>query len=150
LTKALASPQVLQDLFASQRSAVLATTEGGQPYLSLMAFVASDDLKFLVIATPRATRKYRNLMTDPRVALLVDNRTNQPRDVEQALAVTALGVAEECAPAEIEHFLSLYRSKHPHLEEFATSPENVLIKVKVDRYYLVSRFQEVREYSPAP
>lgn len=149
LTKALALPKVLQDLFASQRSAVLATTEDGQPYLSLMAFAASDDLKFLLVVTPRATRKYRNLMTDPRVALLVDNRTNQPWDVEHAIAVTAMGVAEECALAETEHFLSLYRGKHPHLEEFATSLENVLIKVKVDRYYLVSRFQEVREYSPA-
>ena len=148
LTKTFVLSQVLQDLFASQGSAVLATTESGRPYLSLMAFAASDDLRFLVVATPKASRKHRNLMTDPRVALLVDNRTNKPDDVKQAMAVTVMGVAEECSTAEAEYFLGLYRDKHPHLVEFATSLENVLVKVKVDRYYLVSRFQEVREYSP--
>jgi len=119
-----------------------------RPYLSLMAFAAGDDLRFLVVATPRASRKYRNLMTDPRVALLVDNRTNQPEDVKQAIAVTVMGVAEECSPAETGYFFGLYRDKHPYLVDFATSLENVLVKVQVDRYYLVSRFQEVREYSP--
>lgn len=148
MTKAFVLSQVLKDLFTSQGSAVLATTESGRPYLSLMAFAASDDLRFLVVATPRASRKYRNLMTDPRVALLVDNRTNQPEDLKQAIAVTVMGVAEECSPAETGYFLGLYRDKHPYLVDFATSLENVLVKVQVDRYYLVSRFQEVREYSP--
>jgi heme iron utilization protein len=150
LTKAFTLSQVLRDLFGSQRSAVLATAESGRPYLSLMAFAASDDLKYLVVVTPKASRKYRNLVTDPRVALLVDNRTNNPEDVKQAIAVTVMGVAEECSPAEAEYFLGLYRDRHPHLVEFANSLENVLIKVRVDRYYLVSRFQDVREYSPGP
>jgi hypothetical protein len=116
LTKDFTLFKLLQDLFASQRSAVLATSEDGQPYLSLMAFAASDDLKFLVLASPRSSRKYRNLIADSRVALLVDNRTNQPHDVEQAIAVTALGVAEECALPEIDYFLDFYRSKHPNLK----------------------------------
>jgi len=139
---------MLQELFAAQRSAVLATTENGQPYLSLMAFATTSDLQYLLVATYRATRKYRNIEADPRVALLVDNRTNQPTDTEQAMAVTALGAAKEVGAAEKDRFLQIYLAKHPHLEKFVTSPECALIEVEVERYFVVSNFQEIRELVP--
>ncbi len=142
------SSQTLQELFAAQRSAVLATTENGQPYLSLMAFATTSDLQYLLVATYRATRKYHNIEADPRVALLVDNRTNQPADTEQAMAVTALGAAKEVRAAEKDRFLQVYLAKHPHLEKFVTSPECALIEVEVERYFVVSNFQEVRELVP--
>lgn len=142
------SSQMLQELFAAQRSAVLATTENGQPYLSLMAFATTIDLQYLLVATYRATRKYRNIEADPRVALLVDNRTNQPTDTEQAMAVTALGAAKEVGAAEKDRFLQIYLAKHPHLEKFVTSPKCALIEVEVERYFVVSNFQEIRELVP--
>jgi nitroimidazol reductase NimA-like FMN-containing flavoprotein (pyridoxamine 5'-phosphate oxidase superfamily) len=49
--------ELLAELFDSQRSAVLATQGGGQPYCSLMAFAATGDLRDLLFATLRATRK---------------------------------------------------------------------------------------------
>ena len=141
---------MLQEFLASQRSAVLATTENGQPYLSLMAFAATDDLQYLLVATYRATRKYRNIEADSRVALLVDNRTNQPSDTAQATAITALGRAKEAAVGEKDRFLGIYLAKHPHLQEFVSSPDCALIKVEVEKYLLVSKFQEVREVFPKP
>jgi uncharacterized pyridoxamine 5'-phosphate oxidase family protein len=144
------SRTLLQELLAAQRSAVLATTENGQPYLSLMAFAATADLQYLLVATNRATRKFRNMVADARVALLVDNRANQPADTEKALAVTALGRATEVAAGERPQFLNIYLAQHPHLEFFVNSPECALIKVRVDRYLLVSHFQEVKEVRPRP
>jgi nitroimidazol reductase NimA-like FMN-containing flavoprotein (pyridoxamine 5'-phosphate oxidase superfamily) len=140
--------QMLQEFFASQRSAVLATTENGQPYLSLMAFAATSDLQYLLVATYRVTRKYRNIEADPRVALLVDNRSNQPSDTEQSMAVTALGRAKEVEATEKNQFLRIYLAKHPHLEKFVSSPECALIEVKVERYFVVNNFQEIREVAP--
>jgi heme iron utilization protein len=142
------SRQMLQELFAAQRSAVLATTENGQPYLSLMAFATTSDLQYLLVATYRATRKFRNIEADPQVALLVDNRTNQPADTEQAMAVTVLGAAKEVGATEKNRFLRIYLAKHPHLEKFVSSPECALIKVKVERYLVVSNFQDIREMIP--
>jgi len=56
---------VLRELFVSQRLAVLAThDDDGQPYASLMAFAATDDLKYLLVVTGRPTRKYANLSAD--------------------------------------------------------------------------------------
>jgi len=40
----------------------------------------------------------------------------------------------------------MYLAKHPHLKEFVTSPTCALVKIRVDVYYLVWRFQNVLEW----
>lgn len=136
----------LRELFAGQRLAVLAThEEGGQPYVNLMAFAVSDDLKSLLLVTSRSTRKYENLEADPRVALMIDNRAHEASDIHEAMAVTVLGEAEEVAGVERDRLLPIYLEKHPHLEAFATAPSCALFRVHVRSYYLVRRFQEVTE-----
>lgn len=137
--------KTLKDLFASQRLGVLATCGRRQPYSSLVAFAATNDLKYLVFATTRATRKYANLSTESRVALLVDNRSNKDTDFHRAIAVTALGKAEEAKESERDRFLKLYLAKHPYLEDFVMSPTCALLKISVDKYHMVSRFQNVME-----
>jgi nitroimidazol reductase NimA-like FMN-containing flavoprotein (pyridoxamine 5'-phosphate oxidase superfamily) len=148
---------LLRELFREQQFAVLATREeDGQPYASLMAFAASDDLRQLLLVTSRSTRKFVNLRTEPRVSLLIDSRSrgesepHQSADIHEAVAVTVLGEAEEVAGAERHDLLTEYLAKHPHLEGFATSPSCALVRVKVKSYYLVSRFQEVVELHVRP
>ena len=137
--------KVVKNLFDSQQLGVLATYGEGQPYSSLVAFAATNDLKYLVFATTRATRKYANLSAESRVALLVDNRSNQDSDFHSAVAVTALGNAEEVKESERDRFLRLYIAKHPYLEEFVNSPPCALLKVSVQKYYMARRFQNVVE-----
>jgi len=136
---------LVEDLLKTQRSAALATQERGQPYLSLMAFAVAPDLKTIILATDRYTRKYTNLMVEPRVALLVDNRSNTPADTREAVAVTVLGEAREATPEERPEVLALFLAKHPQLESFATSPNCALITVEVASYIMVQSFEEVRE-----
>jgi heme iron utilization protein len=137
--------QRLSQLFVSQKLAVLSTQHQGQPYASLIAFAASDDLKELYFATPRATRKFAYLQANPRVALLIDSRSNQDADIHQAIATTAVGKAAEVPEEERDRVLKRYLGKHPHLEDFAQSPSTALVRVTVETYYVVSRFQEVME-----
>jgi nitroimidazol reductase NimA-like FMN-containing flavoprotein (pyridoxamine 5'-phosphate oxidase superfamily) len=141
---------LLRDLFGSQRLAVLATQREGQPFANLVAFAATDDLKHLAFATTRATRKYANLSADSQVAMLVDNRRNQVSDFENAAAVTAIGKAEEAGGEYRVRLLEVYLSKHPHLKGFATSPTSALIKVNVEKYDVVRRFQHVVELRVKP
>jgi nitroimidazol reductase NimA-like FMN-containing flavoprotein (pyridoxamine 5'-phosphate oxidase superfamily) len=136
---------LIRELLESQRLAVLSTQDHGQPYCNIIAIAATDDLKNLLFATTRATRKYANLMADPRVAVLVDNRKNAPSDFADAAAVTALGKAWELQGAERQRFLKVYLARHPYLEEFVAAPTCALLRIKVDRYIAVSRFQDVRE-----
>lgn len=137
--------QQLQDLFASQYLAVLSTYDDGQPYTSLLAFVASEDLKALYFVTARSTRKFANLTAHPRVALLIDNRANEVEDFKEAIAVTATGMAEEVGASEREPARSRYLQKHPHMADFVADPDATLVRVDVETYYLVSRFQNVVE-----
>jgi hypothetical protein len=77
--------------------------------------------------------------------VLVDNRANVPEDFSRAAAVTALGKAWELQGRERQEYLKIFLVKHPYLEEFTASPNCALLKVRVDKYILVTRFQEVRE-----
>ena len=77
--------QVLQQLFLSQRYAVLATDDHGQPFTSLMAFSATEDLLQLVLLTERTRRKFANLKANRRVALLIAGARMARRGVVQAL-----------------------------------------------------------------
>lgn len=86
----------LKELFQNQQLAVLATREAdGQPYTSLMAFAAIDDLRQILLVTSRSTRKYANLSAEPRVSLLIDSRSHRSADIHEAVAATVLGEAEE-------------------------------------------------------
>ena len=136
---------LIRDLLESQKLAVLSTQNHGQPYCNLIAIAATGDLKYLLFATTRATRKYANLMADSRVAVLVDNRRNDVADFAEAAALTALGKAWEVQGAERQQFLKIYLEKHPYLTEFAAGPICALLRIKVDKYIVVTRFQEVRE-----
>ncbi len=135
--------RTLRELFATQSRAVLATQEEQQPYGSLVAFAATHDLKSLLFATSRTTRKYGNLVRNPKVALVIDDRANQETDFHRATAVTAMGSGAEMKGAERKKLLDLYLHKHPGLKAFVSSPTCALVRVDVDTYYVVSQFQNV-------
>jgi len=136
---------VIRNLLESQKLAVLATQNHGQPYSNLIAIAATADMKYLLFATTRATRKYANLMADPRVAVLVDNRKNDVTDFAEASALTALGKVWELQGLERQRLLDVYLKKHPYLSDFVAAPTCALLRIKVDKYIVVSQFQDVRE-----
>lgn len=136
----------LQALLSSQPLAVLSSDGDGQPYSSLVGFAATENLKHILFATLRQTRKYRNIESNPRVSLLVDSRSNSEDDFQSAMAVTILGTARECN--EEDEMLQIYLSRHPGLSSFVHSAGCALLCVDVTQYYLVRRFQEVVEIAP--
>lgn len=137
--------QTISGLFSEQKLAVLSSFGDGQPYASLVAFAATDDLKHIIFATTRSTRKYANIWIKSNVALLIDNRTNEEKDFSYAVAATVLGRAEEVRGPQRKSFLAIYLRKHPYLKEFVSSPSCALLKVRVQKYYVVNRFQNVQE-----
>jgi len=140
----------LLSLLNSQPLAVLATQNQGQPYASLVAFATSDDLKSLYFATTRSTRKYANLSSDSRVAMLVDNRSNQASDFRWAMAATATGTAKEIDPLKRTNALDLYLARHPHLRDFVQAPTCAFCEVRVQTFFVVTRFQNVVEVHVRP
>jgi nitroimidazol reductase NimA-like FMN-containing flavoprotein (pyridoxamine 5'-phosphate oxidase superfamily) len=140
----------IKDIFDDQKLAVLSTRDGDQPYNTLVCFAATGDLRSLIFATPRATRKYANIAADCRVAMLVDNRANEAADTDKATAVTALGEAWEVSGNEREDLFACYIGKHPHLKSFASLPTTALFKVNASKYIVVNKFQHVQEVNIGP
>ena len=137
---------LLPRLLETQKYAVLATDNHGQPYTSLMAFSVTEDLQSFILMTERGRLKYENLMTNPRVAIMIDNRENLGSDLDEAVAVTAQGLAEEITGDARDESRALCLARHPALQAFADSPACALIRIKVTSYVIVRRFQEVIEW----
>jgi len=138
---------LLRELFASQKFAALATEDGGKPHNCLVAFATTDDLTNLLFTTSRDTSKYRNIVAESRVAMLVDSRSNQDSDFRNAIAVTATGKAKEAKGKERDRLLGIYLAKHPQLADFANASENALVKVEIANYE-ISTFHNVRIFQP--
>jgi hypothetical protein len=132
-------------LLDSQRFGVLATRYRNTPHQSLIAYILSESLRDIFFVTPKYTRKVEAMESDPRVALIVDNRQNLERDFDSCIAVTAKGIVEELPQHPRPPFLSRYLKKHPCLEEFATSPSCCYYRIRVQSYNLVRGFQRVEE-----
>lgn len=65
--------ETLKAILDSQSQAVLATQGDNGPYGSLVAFAATADLKGLVFATTRASRKYANLVKNRGAEAIVEH-----------------------------------------------------------------------------
>lgn len=139
----------IMSLCEDQSFAVLATQGLGQPYATLIGFATSPDLKYVVFTTPKQTRKYSLIEGDKSVSLLVDNRAHQPDSINRISALTIMGTARILSEeGEITEWSGLFIDKHPYLANFVKSPSTAIVLVEVARYFYVSRFQEVFEWSP--
>lgn len=134
---------LLRRLLGSQLFAVLGTVGERAPHLNLVSFAAADDLRTVLFATPRQTQKFANLQAHPDVSLFVDNRTNRLPDLQRVHGVEIAGTATTAAEAEAARYRELYLARFPELEDFLGSPGTALLAVRVRRYDLVHRFQEV-------
>lgn len=129
----------------TQLFGVLATNGIDYPYCTMVGFASSEDYSEIIFATIRDTRKYKNLNKESRVSILIDTRTNNIIDIQDAVALTVLGNAFEINDDQYKEYQSLLLRKHPYLREFIVTPNCAIIKVIIDKYILVSKFQNVIE-----
>ena len=131
----------------TQKHAVLATDSDGQPYTSLIAYALTSDMKGIVFATPKDTSKYRNILKNRRVSLLIDTRSNTEKDYMGAESVTVLGNARQVKRSKKRSELAtILIKKHPKMSEFIDSPEVALVLIEIMKCIHVTRFQSVSEW----
>lgn len=142
-------PERLREMNDLERFAVLATQEEGRPYASLVAYALSPDLRTVIFATPKNTRKYKNIVKVDHVALLIDNR---PRGlpIAKGEAVTLTGRAKFLRKGrERDEMVRAYLDKHPDLKDFVESPTTALVALRIDQAVHVCDFQTVTVWQPA-
>jgi uncharacterized protein YhbP (UPF0306 family) len=135
----------LKKLFISQKLGVLATQQKKNPYTSIVAFACSDDIRQIVFATHRTTRKFANIISNPSVSLFIDNRSNRAIDFRKAIGVTVLGSVRQVRKNRNSKLMKLYLSKHPELDSFLDSKSCAFLCIDVKSFYVVERFQNVTE-----
>lgn len=140
-------PDRLKILNKTERHAVLATVFSGKPYVSILAYALTRDMKGVLFATPKDTRKYKNLLKNKHVALLIDNRKNTDRAYAGAESVSILGTAKPVRRGKRWQELSyILIRKHPALKKFIQAQTTALVLLEAKRCVHVSQFQMVSEW----
>jgi general stress protein 26 len=137
--------KIIGDLLESQLFCVLTTNlaESNFPYSSLIAFLDSDDFKSLYFATSRKTTKFTNLLSDPKVCMFFDNRTNELDDVKNTITATVLGSVEELDKITKKNILEQFIQKYPQLKQFVKKSSTAFLRMIVDEYVVVHSFSKV-------
>jgi hypothetical protein len=127
-----------------QKHAVLATDFGGQPYTSLVAFALTPDCSGLIFSTPKKTTKYKNILINSKVSVLIDTRKNSVKSYLESEAITILGTALSFRKGKnLDAMASVLLAKHPELKGFVSSASTALIHVVFDRVIHAGQFQSV-------
>jgi hypothetical protein len=105
-----------------QRLAVEASiTASGAPQAAVVAIAVSDRLE-LVFDTVKSSRKYQNLVRDPRVALVVGWDREITAQIE--------GIADFPEADELERVREVYFARHPDGRDRLTWPGLVHVRVR--------------------
>jgi nitroimidazol reductase NimA-like FMN-containing flavoprotein (pyridoxamine 5'-phosphate oxidase superfamily) len=135
--------KTLEIVLGGQRSGVLGTSFMDIPLCSQMAFAIAQDLRTLIIVTPRQTTKFDNMTANPNVSFLVSTARNEPSDPASAQAVTVTAFATELDGQRRHQAVTLFSQRHPNLSAFAAAPDSAVMELKVDSYQLVNNFQQL-------
>ncbi len=122
---------------------VLATCSDNRPHCSLMGYITDDAAETIYMVTLKDSQKYRNVLDNPQVSLLVDTRQEIP--VLGRKGVQALTVHGPCRPLPSDEGRSILlklAARHPHLEVLSGSPDAVILEVKAQGFLLLDGVAE--------
>lgn len=126
----------MQDLARHHSLCVLATSAGDQPYCSLMAYVANDACSELYMVTQRSTRKFRNILANPSVSLMIDTRHEVPRHQVRALTIEG-SCAPVTDPVEDERIRIRLLATHPQLSQLLSRGDCALLRITITAFLLL-------------
>jgi hypothetical protein len=95
----------------------------------------------IFFATKKDSTKFLNLLNNPCVSILIDDRKNLSSDINDARAVAAEGEAKDIKKNKAK-FKKLLLKKHPELAGFLNETDCELFKLEVKKYYYVDNFDK--------
>ena len=137
----------LKRILTSQQFAVLATIHEKEPYASLVRFTFSNDLKKIYFLTKKKSQKYLNVIKNPDVSLLIDNRTSNPGDLNQLVSLAVFGKAQVSDEKERGNITKKIMSLYPGIEEYIRTEDIAVVRVDVETYKYARKFGEIYEWN---
>ena len=132
-----------------QIQCVLATLQDNQPCQHMMAFAFAEDLSRIFLATYMDTRKYRNMVTNPCVSILWDNRSGSAADHVDGLSLIALGRAELLSGSMQVEVRELMLKRNPALQALLENESCKLFMILIEDYQWTKGYQQVLHFNPA-
>lgn len=119
---------------------VLATCRDNKPHCSLMAYITDPECRTIYMVTERNTQKWKNLMYNPHVSLMVDTRMDRETEAGpgiQALMVDGIHRMVEEASKK-KSIIQEIAEAHPRVKRLAESGNAELVAVKIDSFLLLN------------
>jgi general stress protein 26 len=133
----------IRALVRGKDTCVLATATGGKPHCSLMSYIADSDCRQIFMVTHRQTNKYKNLLENPWVSLLIDTREEDPHgEVGRKKALTVSGIFQNVDPGKKDSIRKKFLKKHPQLKELVDDPEAEIFAIQVQSFQLLEGFRD--------
>ncbi len=119
------------DFIKKEKLGALATvTSDGQPEVAVMVISQEDNLE-LIFQTPNSYRKYKNLKSNPNVAICFGF------DLKEFVTVQYEGISREAEEHEIDECRKIHVGKNPKSADYAYLSQNkyFIVKPKWIRYW---------------
>ncbi len=136
-----------RSLLRRSRQGALATlmAGSGDPYCSLVNVAShADGAPILLIS--RLAVHTRNLLADPRVSLMLDERA--PGDPLEGARIMLQGFAERVGADDIEVVRGRYLNAHPSAQAFVEFQDFFFVRIRPTTTHLVAGFGRIIDLKP--
>src|ERR1700709_1556697 len=139
--------RLARSLLRRSRQGALATlmADSGAPYCSLVHVASHPDGSPILLISRLAVHT-RNILADPRVSLLLDERAEG--DPLEGSRIMLAGRAEQAADADAPVLRRRYLNAHPSAEVFVNFKDFAFFRIKPAAAHLVAGFGRIVDLTP--
>lgn len=117
---------------------VLCTVGDGNPHCSLMTYIISDDMSVVYMISNQDSKKFKNLLRNPNVSILVDTRQDHSNPIEKKIkSVTFEGIHQPIEQEEIKEIKTHLAQDHLELNKILNSPGCTVFGIKLKSFLLL-------------
>jgi len=129
----------MKDIVKGNDLCVLATVSEGKPHCSLMSYISDEKGQEIYLISHKQTKKYVNLLKNPKVSLLIDTR--EEKKGQRRIDIKALTVSGEFQTikdfGKKEFIRTKFLKRHPHLADFLNDPGAEIFSIRIKSFQLL-------------
>ena len=130
---------MVEKMLNENQLCVLCTESQGMPHCSLMTYILDKGGKMLYLITSMNSRKYKNLLANKNVSVIIDSRQQlEVGSTHPITSVTFDGEFIEIEKSLLEEMRTLFGANHPELEEILSQESCVIFSVRLKNYLLLN------------
>lgn len=127
----------IKNFIKDSKHCVLATSNEGIPYCSLMAYINNDDCTQIYLASYSDTQKVKNLKKNKNLSLLIDSRGSQ-----SPKALTVQGEFLETDKGLYDFVFKKFLKEHPEMKSFLSSEKIEFISVNFKAFMYIKGLED--------